>query len=117
MCAGYSSNIQTFDMCTMVVTQMRMAFPNLRFGLLVSIGGSVPVKTDNGIIWLGDMVVSKPVGEHSGAVQYDHRKAKAGQFKWTGTLAPLPAVLLNTAQDLAVKQARSCNITELEQGW
>ena len=77
----------------------------------------MPVKTDNGIIWLGDMVVSKPVGEHSGAVQYDHRKAKAGQFKWTGTLAPLPAVLLNTAQDLAVKQARSCNITELEQGW
>jgi hypothetical protein len=89
-----------------VVTQMRIAFPNLRFGLLVSIGGSVPVKTDNRIIQLRDMVVSKPVDEHSGTVQYDHRKAKAGQFEQTGTLAPLPAVLLNAAQDLAAKRAR-----------
>jgi hypothetical protein len=30
-----------------VVTQMRMTFPNLKFGLLVGIGGGVPVKTDN----------------------------------------------------------------------
>jgi nucleoside phosphorylase len=91
----------------MVVAQMRMTFPNLRFGLLVGIGGGVPMKTDNGIIQLGDVVVSKPVGEHSGAVQYDHGKAKAGQFERTGTLAPPPAVLLNAAQDLAAKRARS----------
>jgi hypothetical protein len=37
-----------------VVTQMRMTFPNLRFGLLVGIGGGVPVKTDNGMIRLGE---------------------------------------------------------------
>jgi nucleoside phosphorylase len=90
-----------------VVTQMRMTFPNLRFGLLVGIGGGVPAKTDNGIIRLGDVVVSKPVGEHSGTVQYDHGKAKVGQFERTGTLAPPPAVLLNAAQDLAAKRARS----------
>lgn len=90
-----------------VVTQMRMTFPNLRFGLLVGIGGGVPVKTDNGIIRLGNVVVSKPAGEHSGAVQYDHGKAKAGLFERTGTLAPPPAVLLNAAQDLAAKRARS----------
>jgi len=90
-----------------VVTQMRTTFPNLRFGLLVGIGGGVPVKTDNGLIRLGDVVVSKPAGEHSGAVQYDHGKAKAGQFERTGTLAPPPAVLLNAAQDLAAKRARS----------
>jgi nucleoside phosphorylase len=90
-----------------VTTQMRMTFPNLRFGVLVGIGGGVPVKTDNGIIRLGDVVVSKPEGEHSGAVQYDHGKSKAGQFERTGTLAPPPAVLLNAAQDLAAKRARS----------
>ncbi|KAF1991001.1 purine and uridine phosphorylase [Aulographum hederae CBS 113979] len=90
-----------------VVTQMRMTFPNLRFGLLVGIGGGVPVKTDNGMIRLGDIVVSKPSGEHSGAVQYDHGKAKNGQFERIGALAPPPAVLLNAAQDLAVKRARS----------
>jgi hypothetical protein len=57
---------------------MRMTFLNLRFSLLVSIGGGVPVKTNNGIIQLRDIVVSKPVGEHSSVVQYNHRKAKAG---------------------------------------
>jgi nucleoside phosphorylase len=92
-----------------VVTQMRMTFPNLRFGLLVGIGGGVPVKTDNGMIRLGDVVVSKPADGHSGAVQYDHGKAEAGQFRRTGALAPPPAVLLNAAQDLAAKRARSRN--------
>lgn len=97
-----------------VVTQMRTTFPNLRFGLLVGIGGGVPVKTDNGMIRLGDVVVSKPIGGHSGAVQYDHGKAKAGHFQRTGALAPPPTVLLNAAQDLAAKRARS-RIDPLEQ--
>jgi nucleoside phosphorylase len=92
-----------------VVTQMRMTFKNLRFGLLVGIGGGVPVKTDNGMIRLGDVVVSKPTGGHSGAVQYDHGKAKVGEFERTGALATPPAVLLNAAQDLAAKRARSHN--------
>ncbi|KAH7308547.1 hypothetical protein B0I35DRAFT_442174 [Stachybotrys elegans] len=89
-----------------VVAQMRMTFPNLRFGLLVGIGGGVPVQTDSGMIRLGHVVVSKPAGEHSGAVQYDHGKAKDGQFQRTGALAPPPAVLLNAAQALAVRRAR-----------
>src|SRR5271156_5808503 len=90
-----------------VVTQMRMTFPNLRFGLLVGIRGGVPVKTDNGMIRLGDVVVSKPAGGHSGAIQYDHGKAETGHFKRTGALALPPAVLLNAAQDLAAQRARS----------
>jgi nucleoside phosphorylase len=89
-----------------VVTQMRTTFPELRFGLLVGIGGGVPTKTDNGMIRLGDVVVSKPAGEHSGAIQFDHGKAETGQFRRTGALAPPPAVLLNAAQDLAAKRAR-----------
>jgi len=97
-----------------VVTQMRTTFPNLKFGLLVGIGGGVPVVTDNGMIRLGDVVVSKPAGGHSGAVQYDHGKAEVGQFRRTGALAPPPAVLLNAAQDLAAKRARSCKDPVLE---
>jgi nucleoside phosphorylase len=85
-----------------VVTQLRTTFPNAKFGLLVGIGGGVPVKTDTGFIRLGDVVVSKPSGIHSG-------KAKAGQFERTGALAPPPAVLLNTAQDLATKRALARN--------
>ncbi|KAL7755657.1 hypothetical protein ACKLNR_014184 [Fusarium oxysporum f. sp. zingiberi] len=90
-----------------VVTQMRTTFPNLKFGLLVGIGGGVPVKTDNGMIRLGDVVVSKPAAGHSGAVQYDQGRAKDGHFERTGALAPPPDVLLNAAQDLAARRARS----------
>jgi nucleoside phosphorylase len=89
-----------------VVTQMKNTFPGLKFGLLVGIGGGVPTKTDNGIIRLGDVVVSKPVDGHSGALQYDHGKAEAGQFRRTGFLAPPPAVLLNAAQNMAARRAR-----------
>lgn len=37
-----------------VVTRMRMTFPNIRFGLLVGTGGGVPVKTEYGKICLDD---------------------------------------------------------------
>ena len=90
-----------------VVTQMRMTFPNLRIGVLVGIGGGVPAKTDNGMIRLGDVVVSKPAGTHSGAVQYDRGKAETGHFRRTGALGLPPVVLLNAAQDLAAKRART----------
>jgi len=90
-----------------VVTQMRTTFPQLRFGLLVGIGGGVPVKTDIGMVRLGDVVVSKPTGVNSGAIQYDHGKAEVGQFRRTGTLPPPPAILLSAAQDLAAKRART----------
>ncbi|KAK0308799.1 hypothetical protein LTR01_004678 [Friedmanniomyces endolithicus] len=85
-----------------VVAQMRNTFQQLRFGLLVGIGGGVPTRTDNGYIRLGHVVVSKPTGQHSGAVQYDHGKAEAGAFRRTGFLAPPPTVLLNAAQRLSV---------------
>ena len=88
------------------VAQMMTTFPNLRFGMLVGIGGGVPTKTDNGIIRLGDVVVSKPSGEHSGAVQYDHGKAEAGHFTRTGVLAPPPRVLINAALDLEARRER-----------
>lgn len=80
-----------------VVTQMKMTFPNLKYGLLVGIGGGVPVKTDNGMIRLGHVVVSEPTGTHSGAIQYDYGKARLGQFERKGTLAPPPTALLNAA--------------------
>ena len=89
-----------------VVARMTTTFPNLKFGLLVGIGGGVPRKTDSGTIRLGDVVVSKPTGTHSGAVQYDHGKAEAGHFKRMGVLAPPPTVLLNAALDLEAQRER-----------
>ncbi|KAJ5641389.1 hypothetical protein N7490_005389 [Penicillium lividum] len=89
-----------------VVTQMRMTFPALKYGLLVGIGGGVPVKTDNGMIRLGHVVVSEPTSIHSGAVQYDHGKAKAGRFERQGSLSPPPTALLNVAREVAVRRQR-----------
>ncbi|KAJ9270260.1 hypothetical protein DTO212C5_3754 [Paecilomyces variotii] len=90
-----------------VVAQMRMTFPNIRFGLLVGIGGGVPVVTEHGMIRLGHVVVSKPTGQSSGAIQYDRGKAEDGIFVRTGALAPPPPVLLLAADSLGAQRARS----------
>jgi nucleoside phosphorylase len=56
---------------TNAVARMRGAFPELEHSLLVGIGGGVPVKTDNGDIRLGDVVVGTPASVHPGTVRYD----------------------------------------------
>lgn len=89
-----------------VVTQMRLTFPRLRYGLLVGIGGGVPVNTSRGTIRLGHVVVSEPTGLYSGAIQYDHGKAREGYFERKGTLASPPTALLNAARQMAVKHQR-----------
>ncbi|KAK4248095.1 kinesin light chain [Corynascus novoguineensis] len=90
-----------------VVAQMTMTFPNIRCGVLVGIGGGVPVTTDKGMIRLRHVVASKPTGKHSGAVQYDHGKSIAGHFERTGALPYPPTILLNAAQALEVERARA----------
>ena len=89
-----------------VVTQMKLTFLNLQYGLLVGIEGGVPVKTDCGLIRLGYVVVSEPTGTHSGAIQYNHGKATAGHFERKGVLAPPPTALLNAARQVAVRRQR-----------
>lgn len=89
-----------------VITQMRMTFPNLKYTLLVGIGGGVPVQTEHGMIRLGHVVVSEPTGIHSGAVQYDHGKATVGQFERKGFLAAPPMALLNAAREVAIWRQR-----------
>ncbi|KAF7180837.1 hypothetical protein CNMCM7691_010128 [Aspergillus felis] len=92
---------------TAVLTQMRIRFPNLRFALLVGIGGGVPTITEHGMLRLGHVVVSQPDGPFPGAIQYDHGKAIDGVFERTGALGPPPVVLLLAARSLAAQRARS----------
>lgn len=93
-----------------VVTQMRLTFPNLKYCLLVGIGGGVPVETESGVIRLGHVVVSAPTGIHSGVVQYDHGKALTdGRFERKGFLAPPPTSLLDAARELDVRRKRMSN--------
>ena len=92
-----------------VVAHMARTFQNIRYALLVGIGGGVPTVTDNGHIRLGHVVVSKPTGIHSGAVQYDRGKAQVGHFERTGVIPPPPNVLLSAAHQLGAQRARSRN--------
>ncbi|OGM41916.1 hypothetical protein ABOM_009804 [Aspergillus bombycis] len=55
-----------------VAENMRRTFKNIRFALLVGIGGGVPSKQKD--IRLGDVVVSYPTGTYTGIVQYDYGK-------------------------------------------
>ncbi|KAF3938461.1 hypothetical protein ABW19_dt0203614 [Dactylella cylindrospora] len=78
-----------------VACEMRFQFPDLRFCLMVGIGGGVP-STDNDIR-LGDVVVGLPTGSSGGVVQYDFGKTIAqGKFERTGNLNAPPSILLKT---------------------
>lgn len=58
-----------------VLSNMRRTFPNIEIGLMVGIGGGVPLKVD---IRLGDIVVGVRV------MQYDLGKTLSGGFQRTG---------------------------------
>ncbi|KAH0533106.1 hypothetical protein TsFJ059_001714 [Trichoderma semiorbis] len=73
-----------------VVACMVSTFPSIKFGLLVGIGGGVPPK-----VRLGDVVVSTPLGQFPGVVEWDFSKVKEeGMFKRIGSLNNPPTPLL-----------------------
>jgi nucleoside phosphorylase len=65
-------------------------FPYIKFGLMVGIGAGIPPK-----VRLGDVVVSTPVGQFPGVVQWDFGKAKeGGNFERTRSLNNPPMSVL-----------------------
>ncbi|KZL84696.1 ankyrin repeat protein [Colletotrichum incanum] len=79
-----------------VATRMIMTFPAIKFGLMIGIGGGIPVK-----VRLGDVVVGTPTGQFPGVVQWDLGKATdGGGFQRTGALNNPPAVLVSALQKL-----------------
>ena len=78
---------------TAAATQMRAAFREIRFGLMVGVGGGVP--SERADIRLGDVVVSQPDGTFNGVVQYDFGKITPGGFGRTGALNAPSQMLLN----------------------
>ena len=75
-----------------VAMSMIHAFPSIKFGLMVGIGGGVPP-----CVRLGDIVVSTPVYEYPGVVQWDLGIAQQETgFRRIGSLNN-PPVLLQTA--------------------
>jgi nucleoside phosphorylase len=79
-----------------VATWMVSTFPRIKFGLMVGIGGGVPPK-----VRLGDVVVSTPVGQFPGVVQWDMGKARdGGTFERTGALNNPPTALVSALAKL-----------------
>lgn len=88
---------------TQVATSMIRSFPSIQIGLLVGIGGGVPRK-----VRLGDVVVSTPVGQHSGVIQWDFGKAtEGGTFERTGALSNPPSSLLTALAKLETEHELS----------
>ncbi|OCL01375.1 purine and uridine phosphorylase [Glonium stellatum] len=87
-----------------VAVQMKSAFPNIRFGLMVGIGGGVPSTESD--IRLGDVVVSQPHNGHGGVVQYDFGKATPDKFEQTGFLNTPPPILLNAVTKIRANYLR-----------
>lgn len=81
-----------------VATQMQAIFGEIRFGLMVGIGGGVPSKDSD--IRLGDVVVSQPLHKCNGVVQYDKGKATPSGFMRTGSLNSPPQILLSAVSNV-----------------
>lgn len=89
-----------------VVAHMKRTFKNIKYGLLVGIGGGVPTTTDNGHIRLGHVVVGKPANDHSGTVQYDKGKAEVDEFRRTGAINQPPNALIAAAKSMGARRKR-----------
>ncbi|KAJ5653623.1 hypothetical protein N7490_000626 [Penicillium lividum] len=77
------------DQSASAASRMIFTFPFIKFGLIVGIGGGIPPK-----VRLGDVVVSTPVGQFPGVVQWDLGKMNEGSFERTGSLNNPPTSLL-----------------------
>jgi len=84
-----------------VARDMVRSFPELRFVLMVGIGGGIPDLRNHVDIRLGDIVVSKPGQGTGGVVQWDNAKVlTSGKFEHRGHLNQPPNVLLSALASL-----------------
>lgn len=82
-----------------VARDMVRSFPNLKFALMVGIGGGAPTRESD--IRLGDVVVSVPRGELGGVIQYDlGKRLSDSRFKRIGQLNSPPQVLLGVIPEM-----------------
>ncbi|KAF5239307.1 hypothetical protein FANTH_10010 [Fusarium anthophilum] len=85
-----------------VARNMVRSFPNIRFGLMVGIGGGAPSAKHD--IRLGDVVVSARSSGKGGVFQYDYGKAiQEHAFEATGFLNQPPQLLLTALSGLEAK--------------
>lgn len=85
-----------------VAANMLTSFPNVRFGLMVGIGGGAPSKKND--IRLGDIVVGVPRDGERGVFQYDFGKTvQERKFQVTMLLNQPPDTLLSAVAAIRTK--------------
>jgi nucleoside phosphorylase len=85
-----------------VATQLRYSFPDVRFGLMVGIGGGAPSERHD--IRLGDVVVSIPGKSSTGVIQYDFGRTVAeGRFICDSILNAPPQILLSAVNTVRAR--------------
>ncbi|KAG4291327.1 hypothetical protein FPRO06_03213 [Fusarium proliferatum] len=87
-----------------VAKDMVRSFRNIRFGLMVGIGGGAPTKDHD--IRLGDVVVSSPTAGQSGVFQYDFIKATKEGIQHTTSHNKPPPLLLAAVAGLKTQYER-----------
>lgn len=93
--AGLPAGVYGTTSAASVGKDLLRTFSQLRFGLLVGIGGGIPGNQASPDVRLGDVVVSQPDATYGGVVQYDLGKLLAdGQFVRKGYLDKPPRTLL-----------------------
>jgi nucleoside phosphorylase len=91
-------------------------FRNIRFGLMVGIGGGIPSAEHD--IRLGDVVVSMPSETGGGVVQYDIGRKEKDGFHRKGTLNKPPKLLRTAAININTSATLSKDIARLiAQAW
>ncbi|KAF3169520.1 hypothetical protein TWF751_007112 [Orbilia oligospora] len=93
-----------------LMENMLQTFRNIRFGLLVGVGGAAPglpnLEDPRKDIRLGDVVVSDPNGAHGGLLQYDLDDWRAnGEFHIKSTLNKPPGLLVKSVRLLRSDQS------------
>ncbi|RBR20099.1 uncharacterized protein FIESC28_05378 [Fusarium coffeatum] len=93
---------------------MQNTFPNIRFCLMVGVGGGVPGKDSSwNDVRLGDIVVSEPTEQGGGVIQYDMGRRKVDGFHRLGTLNKPPGLLLSAMNTLHTTKNLSRAISDL----
>ena len=87
-------------------TNMFRTFTELRFSLLVGVGGGVPKNGASGAR-LGDIVVSVPRPKHPAVVQHDYGKTEDDGFVRTHYLSAPPRILLNAINRVQTEHAHA----------
>ena len=84
--------------------RMQCTFKNLKFTLMVGIGGGIPSPSLEEDIRLGDVVVSMPSGRYKGVINIDSGKLLQGKdFLLTGALNGPPHFLQREVNDLIMR--------------